>query len=410
MGSKKKSTKMSLTEFLADQSTGSWADEMEDLPSAPAAAFSDYGDHEDRQKGGFGDRRSGFSERRTYSRDSRYESRESPRESRFSSRSERIPQELPTSPPYTAHIGNLPYDLTEGQVKKFFIDSKILNIRILRDKDNDKPKGFGYVEFEDLESLTKALQLSGENLGNRPVKISVADPPREREDRTAGEWRRKVPRETQVPSPRSDRFGGNDKFGHREDKWGERGGSFRDRSDRIDRGERDRGDRFDRTDRSIERNDRGGNDKVERKGDTEWRGGGFNNSRSSSFRERKSEERYNSVRKYDMRPSPESKAENSNNIRASATDTDTTDTSPPMRKKLELKPRSSATVPNENVAPRSSKPNPFGEAKPIDTDEALRRVEERRKQKEKEQKEKEEMEKTTKNGNDTAITTENGNA
>lgn len=28
----------------------------------------DYGDHEDRQKGGFGDRRSGFSERRTYSR------------------------------------------------------------------------------------------------------------------------------------------------------------------------------------------------------------------------------------------------------------------------------------------------------------------------------------------------------
>jgi hypothetical protein len=221
-----------------------------------------------------------------------------------------------------------------------------------------------------------------------------------------------MPRETQVPSPRSDRFGGNDKFGHREEKWGERGGGgFRDRIDRLDRG--DRGDRFDRMDRSIERNDRGGNDKLERKGDTEWRGGGFNNSRSGSFRERRSEERYgnhhNSVRKYDMRPSPESKAENSNNIRALATDTDT---SPPMRKKLELKPRSSAAVPNENVAPRSSKPNPFGEAKPIDTDEALRRVEERRKQKEKEQKEKEEMEKTTqfKNGNDTAITTENGNA
>ncbi|RIA88607.1 hypothetical protein C1645_234890 [Glomus cerebriforme] len=158
MGSKKKSTKMSLTEFLADQSTGSWADEMEDLPSAPAAAFSD---HEDRQKSGFGDRRSGFPDRRTYSRDSRYEPRES-HESRFSSRSERIPQELPTSPPYTAHLGNLPFDLTEEQVKKFFIESKILTIRILRDKDSDRSKGFGYVEFEDLESLTKALQLSGE--------------------------------------------------------------------------------------------------------------------------------------------------------------------------------------------------------------------------------------------------------
>jgi RNA recognition motif-containing protein len=39
---------------------------------------------------------------------------------------------------------------------------QILTIRILRDKESDRPKGFGYVEFEDLESLTKALQLSGE--------------------------------------------------------------------------------------------------------------------------------------------------------------------------------------------------------------------------------------------------------
>jgi translation initiation factor 4B len=57
--------------------------------------------------------------------DSRYDPRESPREARFSSRSERTPQELPTSPPYTAHLGNLPFDLTEEQVKKFFFESKV---------------------------------------------------------------------------------------------------------------------------------------------------------------------------------------------------------------------------------------------------------------------------------------------
>lgn len=395
---------MTLNDFLTDRSTGSWADEMEDLPSAPAAAFSDYGDHEDRQKGSFGDRRPGFPDRRTYSRDSRYESRESPRESRYPPR---IPQELPTSPPYTAHLGNLPFDLTEEQVKQFFSESKILTTRIIRDKESSRSMGFGYVEFENLESLTKALQLSGENLGKRAVRISVAEPPREREDRTAGEWRRNVPRESQAPSPRSERFSGSDKFG-KEDRWSERGG-FRDRGDRSDRGERDRGDRMDR---STERNDR-----LERKGDTEWRGGGFNNSRSSSFRERRSEERFgnnqNSVRKYDTRSSSESKAENSNNIRAVATDTGT---SPPMRKKLELKPRSSTVIPNETVTPvtpvtpRSSKPNPFGEAKPIDTDEALRRVEERRKQKEKEQKEKEIETATSKNGDDATVSTENGEA
>ncbi|CAG8481775.1 17460_t:CDS:2 [Rhizophagus irregularis] len=113
--------------------------------------------------------------------------------------------------------------------------------------------------------------------------------------------------------------------------------------------------------RGVERNDRGRNDKVEDKDDTKWR----------NFRDRRSEERYdnhhNSMRKYDIRPSSESKAENSNNIRTLTTNTYT---SLPMRKKLELKPRSSA-APNENVASRPSKPNPFGEAKPIDTDEAM---------------------------------------
>ncbi|CAB4385479.1 unnamed protein product [Rhizophagus irregularis] len=126
--------------------------------------------------------------------------------------------------------------------------------------------------------------------------------------------------------------------------------------------------------RGVERNDRGRNDKVEDKDDTKWR----------NFRDRRSEERYdnhhNSMRKYDIRPSSESKAENSNNIRTLTTNTYT---SLPMRKKLELKPRSSAAVPNENFASRPSKPNPFGEAKPIDTDEAFRRVEERRRKQKK---------------------------
>ncbi|CAG8806904.1 14080_t:CDS:2, partial [Racocetra persica] len=278
-GSKKKGTKMSLTDFLADQSTGSWADEMDDLPSAPAAALG-HGEHDDlhRRSGGFGDRNRMYPTGKTSSRDSRYESRESTRDSRFMSRPERAPQPLPTSPPYTAHLGNLPFDLTEQDVESFFRNSKIITIRILRDRD-DKPKGFGYVEFEDVESLTKALQLSGESLGNRPIRVSVAEPPardrEQREDRTAGEWRRIIPRESTVSSPRSERF--SDKPGHREDKWGDRG--FRDRGDRVDRNER-----------SSERGDRGG-ERVDRKVDTEWRGGAFSSSRSSSFRERRSEER-----------------------------------------------------------------------------------------------------------------------
>jgi len=41
---------------------------------------------------------------------------------------------------------------------------------------DDKPKGFGYVEFESLDSLKKALENNGQNLCGRNVRVSVAEP------------------------------------------------------------------------------------------------------------------------------------------------------------------------------------------------------------------------------------------
>lgn len=48
-------------------------------------------------------------------------------------------------------------------------------MRLIRDI-SDRPKGFGYVEFSDLDSLKKALELSGKSLNNRSVRVSVAEP------------------------------------------------------------------------------------------------------------------------------------------------------------------------------------------------------------------------------------------
>lgn len=49
-------------------------------------------------------------------------------------------------------------------------------MRIVKDKMDDKPKGFGYVTFETLEGLKKALDVSGGTLAGRPVRVSVAEP------------------------------------------------------------------------------------------------------------------------------------------------------------------------------------------------------------------------------------------
>lgn len=167
---------MSLGEFLGDSAFGSWADEMDSVPTGPSAnpdePRSRLSDAPDR----------------------------GPREAR----SDRPPREdlpLPTSPPYTAFIGNLAFDVTESEMASFFSGYETKSIKIIKDRD-DKPKGFGYVEFATLDGLKDALAKSGQSFANRAVRVSVAEPPKERiggsggfEDdaKFAGSWRREGP-------------------------------------------------------------------------------------------------------------------------------------------------------------------------------------------------------------------------
>ena len=83
---------------------------------------------------------------------------------------------LPSKPPYTAHLGNLSFDATEGDINDFFADCEVTNVRIVEDKLERKPKGFGYVEFGSLDGLKKALDLSGTQFQGRNIRVSVAEP------------------------------------------------------------------------------------------------------------------------------------------------------------------------------------------------------------------------------------------
>lgn len=89
---------------------------------------------------------------------------------------ESVPQALPERPPFTAHLGNLSYDATVESVTDFFAGSEIVSVRIIEDREMQRPKGFGYVEFTDLDGLKKALDLDGESFQGRMIKIKVADP------------------------------------------------------------------------------------------------------------------------------------------------------------------------------------------------------------------------------------------
>ncbi|KAH0538413.1 hypothetical protein FGG08_005013 [Glutinoglossum americanum] len=172
---KKNQTKMSLGAFMTDESLGSWADEMEDTPMPSS------------------DNRSGYGERRAFSSTDRYGGYGDRGSERFGAREE-LP--LPDKPPFTAHIGNLSFDITESEIENFFHDCGVTNVRIVEDKLERKPKGFGYVEFASVDGLKKALELSGSQFSGRNIRISVAEPPKDRDRpdaRDFGDWTRKGP-------------------------------------------------------------------------------------------------------------------------------------------------------------------------------------------------------------------------
>ena len=92
---------------------------------------------------------------------------------RFGDR-EQLP--LPDKPPYTAHLGNLAFDVTQTDVENFLRDCQVTSVRIVEDKLDRKPKGFGYVEFGTVNGLKKALTLSESEFMGRRIRISVAEP------------------------------------------------------------------------------------------------------------------------------------------------------------------------------------------------------------------------------------------
>ncbi|KAI1144102.1 hypothetical protein F5Y05DRAFT_16852 [Hypoxylon sp. FL0543] len=195
---------MSLGAFLQEEKYGgSWADEVEDsfgsqpLPAPTSERRTGYSGY-----GGSGDR--GYSIRDSYS---------SPG-----------PAQLPTKPPYTAHLGNLSYEATTESVTEFFEGCDITSVRIIEDRIEQRPKGFAYAEFANVEGLKKALTLDGTNFQGRTIKIKIADPPKERADRgesarDLSSWERKGPL-ADLPSRSNDR---------RPSEFGERRGpAFRD--------------------------------------------------------------------------------------------------------------------------------------------------------------------------------------
>ncbi|KAL0609270.1 RNA-binding protein 34 [Plecturocebus cupreus] len=69
-------------------------------------------------------------------------------------------------------VGNLPYKVEESAIEKHFLDcGSIMAVRIVRDQVTGIGKGFGYVLFENTDSVHLALKLNNSELMGRKLRV-----------------------------------------------------------------------------------------------------------------------------------------------------------------------------------------------------------------------------------------------
>uniref|UniRef100_A0A0N5BAQ9 RRM domain-containing protein n=1 Tax=Strongyloides papillosus TaxID=174720 RepID=A0A0N5BAQ9_STREA len=83
--------------------------------------------------------------------------------------------QLPENPPYKVYVGNLPYDAIQGDMDDIFKDCDMVEVKMVRDRETDKFKGYAYVEFRTREDLAKALQFNGYVFVDRTLRIDIAN-------------------------------------------------------------------------------------------------------------------------------------------------------------------------------------------------------------------------------------------
>ena len=79
-------------------------------------------------------------------------------------------------------VGNLGFNTSEEDVHQLFAAyGRVDRVTIVRDRDTDQPRGFGFVEMTSAEDGIKAIAaLNGTLLGDRALSVNEARPRPER--------------------------------------------------------------------------------------------------------------------------------------------------------------------------------------------------------------------------------------
>jgi nucleolin len=83
----------------------------------------------------------------------------------------------------TLFVGNLSFQVEQTDVEEFFKGAgEVVDVRFAMSKEDGRFRGFGHVEFATAEQASKAMELNGQALLGRDIRLDVAN---ERGDRPA---------------------------------------------------------------------------------------------------------------------------------------------------------------------------------------------------------------------------------
>ena len=76
------------------------------------------------------------------------------------------------------YVGNLSYEVTEEDLKEAFeVFGKVETVRVLKDNDTGRSKGFGFVEMPNNADTQSAINgLNDKELKGRTLKVNMARP------------------------------------------------------------------------------------------------------------------------------------------------------------------------------------------------------------------------------------------
>jgi len=76
------------------------------------------------------------------------------------------------------YIGNLPYDVTEEELKQEFLAyGEVASVSIMTDKFSGRPKGFAFAEMDSKTEGEAAIEgLNGKTLKERTIVVNEARP------------------------------------------------------------------------------------------------------------------------------------------------------------------------------------------------------------------------------------------